>query len=218
MKINKNKLMNEIQLLEEKTNFIKNQVNIIRETTNKGNITNHSSNKDGRNFYSSSEFFFLEVMDKNYSEIRKELDKIINENSSVFQPWIEKELYEESNPSGWDIAPIMINKEFVEENCKIAPFLYEIISKIPNIVSCSYSLLKPGTRICPHKGYDDYSEKNLRYHLGLIIPKGDLGLRVCDEIVEWKEGSSFVFDDFKIHEAWNFSECDRYVLICDFVI
>lgn len=51
--------MNEIQLLEEKTNFIKNQVNIIRETTNKGNITNQSNNKDGRNFYSSSEFFSL---------------------------------------------------------------------------------------------------------------------------------------------------------------
>lgn len=208
--------MNETQLIEGKNDFIKNKVNQIRECQMIESIDVTSTKKDGRNFYNTSEFIFMENLDKNYLDIKNELSKILEKNSYIFQPWIEKELYEESNPFGWDIAPIMINKEFVDENCKIAPFLYSIVSKIPNIVSCSYSLLKPGTRICPHKGYDIYSEKNLRYHLGLIIPKGDLGLRVCEDIVEWAEGSSFVFDDFKIHEAWNFSDENRYVLICDF--
>ena len=45
-------------------------------------------------------------------------------------------------------------------------------------MSVSYSLLKPGTHILPHKGYDDYSQKVLRYHMGMIVTKVDVAIRV----------------------------------------
>lgn len=173
--------------------------------------------KNGSNFYKTTEFPFMKILDANYSQIKNELLSIIELNTKdFFELWIEKDLYEESNPEGWFVAPLLIDSKFIVKNCIKAKFLYELIKFIPEIISCSFSLLKPGTRICPHKGYDEYSEEVLRYHMGIIIPKGDLGISVEEDIKIWKEGESFIFDDFKTHSAWNFSNSDRYVLICDF--
>ena len=174
-------------------------------------------------FYPVCSFPHLKLLDANFLQIKEELNHIIknenslNKNEKLFQPWIEFDLYNESNPNGWDIAPLMIGGKLIEANCLKAPFLSELIKNIPGLVSVSFSLLKPDTHIVAHQGYDEYSEKVLRYHLGLIIPKGDLGIRVEKEVKTWKEGDSFIFDDFLIHEAWNFTKEDRYVLICDFV-
>lgn len=174
-------------------------------------------------FYPISNFPHLKLLNSNFLQIKEELIEIIkkevflNKNDKIFQPWIEFDLYNESNPNGWDIAPLMISGKLIEANCLKAPVLSELIKIIPGLVSVSFSLLKPDTHIVAHQGYDEYSEKVLRYHLGLIIPKGDLGIRVEKEVRTWIEGDSFIFDDFLIHEAWNFTKEDRYVLICDFV-
>lgn len=179
-----------------------------------------TSKSDDLNFYKTSDYPQLKLFDANYLAIKNELLSIVkaeNEQNSFFEPWIEKDLYEESNPDGWHIAPLMINGNLIEKNCLKAKYLYGLIKEIPQLVSVSFSLLKPNTHIVPHKGYDEYSEEILRYHLGLIIPNGDIGIRVNTDIRVWKEGESFVFDDYKIHEAWNFSDSNRYVLICDFI-
>ena len=173
-------------------------------------------------FYPLSKFPHLRLFEANFKAIKKELEFLISrdfglsKDNKVFQPWIEYDLYNESNPNGWDIAPFMINGKMIEKNCDLAPYLNGLIKTIPGLVSVSYSLLKPNTHIVPHQGYDEYSEQILRYHMGVIIPKGDLGIRVGNELKTWREGESFIFDDFLIHEAWNFSNEDRYVLICDF--
>lgn len=174
----------------------------------------------GAYFYLNKDFPQLKLLNANYKAIREELLKIISEESdsstNFFEPWIEFDLYNESNPNGWEIAPLMISGEFIEKNCKRAVFLNELIRQIPGLMSASFSLLKPSTHIVPHQGYDEYSEQVLRYHLGLIVPKGDVGIRVGPDVKSWKEGESFIFDDFMVHEAWNFSTENRYVLICDF--
>jgi aspartyl/asparaginyl beta-hydroxylase (cupin superfamily) len=201
------------------------EVNISLITENEIVGTKSSSKKrstkfDDINFYKTSDYPQLKLFDANYLAIKEELLSITNqenENDRFFEPWVEKDLYEESNPDGWHIAPLMINGNLIEKNCLKAKYLYGLIKEIPQLVSVSFSLLKPNTHIVPHKGYDEYSEEILRYHLGLIIPKGDLGIRVNTDIRVWKEGESFVFDDYKIHEAWNFSDSNRYVLICDFI-
>jgi aspartyl/asparaginyl beta-hydroxylase (cupin superfamily) len=192
-----------------------------------------------QSYYKVSDFPQLKMFEANWKKIREELDGIIKEEenyrnsikngnldekdlkdsekySLFFEPWIEHDLYEESRADGWDVAPLLIGGNYIEKKCRRAPFLFEIIKSIPELASASYSLLKPGTHIVPHKGYDEYSEEILRYHLGMIIPKGDLGIRVNSEIKIWKEGEAFIFDDFQIHEAWNLTNEYRYVLICDF--
>ncbi len=55
-----------------------------------------------------------------------------------------------------------------------------------------------------------------RFHLALIVPQRDIGIRVESEIYKWEEEKRFVFDDFLIHEAWNFTFDDRIVLFIDF--
>jgi len=198
--------------------------------TNKSSDSAMTSSKNEKQFkrddiifYPINDFSQLKIFNANYNDINNELlrliirDQSLSNQEKIFQPWIEHELYSQSNPNGWDIAPFMINGSLIEKNCVLAPYLYEIIKTIPYLVSVSYSLLKPDTHIIPHKGYDEYSEKILRYHMGMIIPKGDLGIRVGNEMKVWKEGESFIFDDYQIHEAWNFTNENRYVLICDFI-
>lgn len=111
----------------------------------------------------------------------------------------------------------MIGGVKIPERCSKFPLLANLISQISGVVSASFSLLKPGTHIVPHKGYDDYSEKMFRYHLGIIVPYGDIGIRVETDFMQWQNGKSFVFDDFLIHEAWNFTCSNRIVLIIDFL-
>lgn len=150
-----------------------------------------------------------ENFSENYNSNKKE--------SNTFEPWVEKNLYQESNETGWDVAPLMIGGVKIPERCKKFPFLFELVGKISGVISVSYSLLKPGTHIVPHKGYDDYSEKMYRFHMGMIVPEGDIGIRVEKDIRKWENAKSFVFDDFMIHEAWNFTCQNRLVLIIDFL-
>lgn len=177
-------------------------------------------------FYNVDEFPKFKILEENYSEILNEFLSVMQEerkkknqsnDPNVFEPWIEKNLYQESNEEGWDVAPLMIGGNRIEERCVKFPKLSELTEQITGIMSISFSLLKPGTHIVPHKGYDDYSEKVLRFHMGLIIPEGDIAIRVDKEIRKWDNGKSWIFDDFLVHEAWNFSEQDRVVLIIDFL-
>ncbi len=176
-------------------------------------------------FYSIDDFPQFKILEENYQALLEELKEVTGKNennkkikhSNLFEPWVEKNLYEESNDQGWDVAPLMIGGVLIDERCNKFPVLYSLIDKLKGIMSVSYSLLKPGTHIVPHKGYDDYSEKVLRYHMGMIIPKGDIALRVDKEIRSWHCGKSFIFDDYLVHEAWNFSNEDRIVLIIDFL-
>ena len=176
-----------------------------------------------RAFYPIEEFPKFKLLEENYQNILQEFltvtedRKVRKSEELLFEPWVEKNLYEESNEEGWDVAPLMIGGNSIEDRCKKFKILHELTSQISGIVSISFSLLKPGTHIVPHKGYDDYSERVLRFHMGLIVPEGDVGIRVEKEIRKWENGKSFIFDDFLIHEAWNFSDKDRVVLIIDFL-
>ena len=182
------------------------------------NIKNHP-----KPYYTLEEFPRFKILEENYEVILNEFLEVMEERKkkksekTMFEPWIERNLYEESNEVGWDVAPLMIGGNIIEDRCKQFPKLYELVNKIKGVVSISFSLLKPGTHIVPHKGYDDYSEKILRFHIGLIIPEGDLGIRVDRQLKKWVVGKSFIFDDYLIHEAWNFTNEERLVLIIDFL-
>jgi len=171
--------------------------NNINNDVNINNINNKSSDED-KNFQSNN--FSNEI-----------------ETSTTFEPWVEKNLYQESNEDGWEVAPLMIGGEKIQERWDKFPLLTSLVQKISGVCSVSFSLLKPGTHIVPHKGYDDYSEKMYRYHMGIMVPEGDVAIRVEKDIRKWENGKSFVFDDFLIHEAWNFTCKNRIVLIIDFL-
>ena len=170
-------------------------------------------------FFEPEDYPELTVFNDNFESILKELQTVLKAKSlnEVFMPWVEKELYDETNPDGWYVAPLFINGNKLDAVCKNFPELTKIAECVPGIISCSFSMLKPGTKIAPHFGYDEYSDKILRYHMGLIIPEGDIAFKCKNEIKRWQPGKSFIFDDCLEHEAWNLSEEDRFVLIIDFL-
>lgn len=74
-----------------------------------------------------------------------------------------------------------------------------------------FSALKPGTHIPPHNGA---TNARLTVHLPLIVPP-DCALRVGGETRLWHPGELLLFDDTIRHEAWNYSDRLRVVLIFD---
>jgi aspartyl/asparaginyl beta-hydroxylase (cupin superfamily) len=187
---------------------------------NINNQSNSSEEKKYEYFLTSEKFPQFKLLEDNYQVILDELREVVEKQKrekQLFEPWIEKNLYQESNDTGWDVAPLMIGGVKISGRWEQFPKLISLTDQLEGIMSISFSLLKPGTHIVPHKGYDDYSEKVYRYHLGLIVPKGDIGIRVEKDIRGWEVGKSFIFDDYMIHEAWNFTDEDRIVLIIDFL-
>ena len=99
------------------------------------------------------------------------------------------------------------------ENCAKFPFTSRLLSEIPELITAHFSLLHPKTIVQPHVGY---SKMLLRNHLPLIVPeKGDMGIKVKDEVRCWKKGELLSFNDGFIHEAWNLSDEIRVVLLFD---
>ena len=89
-----------------------------------------------------------------------------------------------------------------------------------------FSTLHPKSSIMPHTGPMNL---RLRIHLPLVVPRDDdvsgtggsrdrplAGIRVADQIREWREGSAIVLDDSYVHEAWNDSDDQsRVVFLLD---
>ncbi len=84
---------------------------------------------------------------------------------------------------------------------------------VPGLVNAGFSLFRPGTRLAPHRGE---LAGNLRCHLPLVVPKGDVGIRCGDEQRRWERGRALVFDDTREHVAWNLGDSDRIVLLVTF--
>lgn len=93
-------------------------------------------------------------------------------------------------------------------------FLSEMFKNPDNgLVSVWFSQFNPGTKLGMHTNYDPYM---YRAHLGIDVPEGNIGFKVCDETIKWKNGEILVFDPINPHTAWNLTEQIRTVLIIDF--
>lgn len=122
-------------------------------------------------------------------------------------PYLEKDLYD----GEWGVIPFIFFGEVIDSVCDKFPTTWNIINKIPGLVTASFSILSPGTEIHPHTGFTD---KVLRVHLGLITPT-NCALVVDNTEIKWEEGKCFVFDDTQEHSAYNRGSEDRVILILD---
>jgi beta-hydroxylase len=180
-------------------------------------------------------FPFLTTLEDNWQVILEELDNIlyneVESNKSYFAPWHETDIYNGS----WDVYGLYSFGDKLDSNCKFCPRTTEIVEQIPGLVTAGFSALGLNTHIKPHVGY---TNEVLRCHLGLMgpqlhkpekiknpwlrvgIPPEDMlpacGLRVDDKILQWEPGKAFVFDDTYEHEAWNYGERTRFILLIDF--
>jgi ornithine lipid ester-linked acyl 2-hydroxylase len=160
-------------------------------------------------FHNTEHFAFID-------EVRARWREIHNEYLGVREQlidWFERDLYGD----GWKVFGLydFPHGNPVAGNVGQCPVTAELVARhVPRHGAAGFSVLKPGTRIQPHRGYPG---QTLRCHLGLDVPEGDCGIRVGGETRRWRAGEALVLDDRLEHEAWNLTSQERVVLLFDFI-
>jgi beta-hydroxylase len=85
---------------------------------------------------------------------------------------------------------------------------------VPQMTTVGFSALESRSHIAEHVGTNRGA---LRYQLPLVVPgqPGDCRIRLGDEMVEWEEGKSVIFDLKVNHEAWNDSDGRRVLFMIE---
>ena len=104
----------------------------------------------------------------------------------------------------------------IKKNLFNYPYVEDLLSEIPYLISASISVLKPGAKILPHTGN---TNGIMRYHLGLKIPAAypECGMTINGVNISWQKGHDLMFCDMKLHSVQNLSEKSRYILLLDVV-
>lgn len=169
------------------------------------------TDKNPKWFYDINETPELKILEENYSIILEELNQLRENSENGY--WLDtfpSYLHPDSKDK-WKVFTFQFFGIKHPYNITACPKTYEILNKIPSLVSADFSFLPANTHILPHKGF---TKMVLRAHLGLIVPE-NCKLRVGDELRNWENGKMLVFDDSFEHEAWNKSNEDRFVLMLD---
>jgi beta-hydroxylase len=101
---------------------------------------------------------------------------------------------------------------------KYFPNLAKVIEKVnfldENIIRNVYfGTFHPGLDIKLHVNYNPHMNRG---YLGLIVPEGDVAMKICHEQLYWHEGKFMVLDHSYPHCPHNYTNYDRTVLVVDF--
>lgn len=174
-------------------------------------------------FYERDEFPWLAEIEAATGVIRDEMLAVLNQGQPL-EPYITYpagvplDQWRDLNHSlRWSAFHFYNQGKKNEKNCSLCPQTANLLSQLPQpevtgrMPAAMFSVLRPHTKIPPHTGA---ANVRLVMHLPLVVPSG-CGFRVGNETREWVPGQAWVFDDTIEHEAWNNSDKDRVVLICD---
>jgi len=164
-------------------------------------------------FYRVSDFPFLQILEDNFEVIQKELLQLLE--SEKEQNWLRTfpEYVKGEKEKAWKVFTFLFFGMKSSKHAALCPKTAALIAAIPEMISCDFSYMEPGTHILPHKGY---TRMVLRCHLPLIVPDSEkCAIRVGEETHHWQEGKLVIFDDSFEHEAWNKSDGRRVVLMFD---
>lgn len=148
-----------------------------------------------------------------------EYDKISNTPifSQMSRDDIIKRMFEnkckldDGKPS-WKLFGLILYNKQIDENVKVCPKTMELLSKCKNIVNAGFSCLEPNVITALHH---DFNHDILRCHIPIIIPNGNVAIKINNDIVKWDNDKYFIFDDTYDHQAWNYTKNKRIVLIID---
>ncbi len=164
-------------------------------------------------FYQSDDFGWTEVVEKNWLEIKRELDNHLSSNPRLNSS-VKKQTV--NNHGWWKTMPLMTWGVEFHKNIFNFPVTTEVLRQIPGLVSASFNLLDKNSEISPHIGA---TNAFIRVHLGLQIPDNlpNVGFKVKDVSRSWEEGKVLIFCDVYEHSGWNHSNQDRYILLLDVI-
>ncbi len=129
---------------------------------------------------------------------------------------IEKYQYVGLDGDFWRSFKLATRHEEIPENLALCPMTSALLRSIPGYPSfrdAMFSILGPGGVIKSHR---DVSNVFLTLHLPLIAP-GNGYIEVGGIRREWRKGEPLIFDSSYNHQAANFSEETRVVLLVDFL-
>ena len=112
----------------------------------------------------------------------------------------------------WKIFGLILYGDILKDNVSLCPKTMNILNKCPNIVNAGFSCLEPGVITALHH---DFNHEILRCHIPITIPYGDTAIKINNNIYKWNDDNYFIFDDTYDHQAWNFTNEIRIVLIID---
>ncbi|HEX9278529.1 MAG TPA: aspartyl/asparaginyl beta-hydroxylase domain-containing protein [Casimicrobiaceae bacterium] len=158
-------------------------------------------------FRESDDFAFTRLLEHDWRDVLREYQAVAQD----LHAWPERTYYSGS----WDTFGLYAFGHKRPANCARCPKTTALVEQIPGMVMAGFSRLAPGAHIKPHRGYDGWSQYVLRCHLGLAV-NDKCALRVGEETRSWKSGKTLVFCDATEHEAWNFGDEERVVLLVDF--
>ncbi|OCQ90745.1 aspartyl beta-hydroxylase [Nostoc sp. MBR 210] len=101
---------------------------------------------------------------------------------------------------------------------KYFPNLAKAIEKVnfseDNILRNVYfGTFHPGLDIKLHVNYNPHMNRG---YLGLIVPEGDVAMKICHDKLYWNEGKFLILDHSYPHCPHNYTDYDRTVLVVDF--
>jgi aspartyl/asparaginyl beta-hydroxylase (cupin superfamily) len=76
-----------------------------------------------------------------------------------------------------------------------------------------FGTFHPGLDIKLHVNNNPHMNRG---YLGLIVPEGDIAMKICNDKYYWHEGQFMVLDHSYPHCPHNYTERDRTVLVVDF--
>lgn len=167
--------------------------------------------------FDNATFPWAKEIEAEWPKIRAELDKVMERREELpnFHD-ITDEVKTITTDNNWKTFFLYGYGEKVEENIRQCPETARLLGKIPGMTTAFFSILSPGKHIPAHRGpYNGV----LRYHLGLIVPepREKCRIRIDDQICNWAEGETLIFDDAYNHEVWNDTDGHRVVLFVDFL-
>jgi len=171
-------------------------------------------------------FPFLQKLLMNTDALTKEMERLTE---GRWCPWPELQLYSSEDQKGdWKVIPLMhtfpaydqSKTQWIESNCAACPKTAEVLREIPGLRTALFSRLGPKTRLSSHRGWADLSNYVLRCHLPLFLPDQErfpesCGMWVEGDVQFHKLNDILVFDDSKLHKAFNASDEERIILIFD---
>jgi beta-hydroxylase len=76
-----------------------------------------------------------------------------------------------------------------------------------------FGTFHPGLDIKLHTNHNPHMNRG---YLGLIVPQGDIAMKICHDKLYWHEGEFMVLDHSYPHCPHNYTDEDRTVLVVDF--
>jgi len=161
-------------------------------------------------------FPFIAPLEVGWRDINAELDGVLKDRDSI--PYFDKISPDQtriSHSQKWKAYFLWGMGEELTGSTARCPKTAALLRQVPNLRSAWFSILGPNYHIKPHRGI---TKGVLRAHLGLVIPQHwhECRMKVDEEMVHWREGKCFVFDDSRTHQVWNNTDEERVILLFDF--